>query len=101
MYRFKDVSRRKFSKKTSSQNTPSTRIYGAYPEGGEVPISPLLSENDVSHYFKLTVSWLRKTRREGGGPSFYKIGRMVRYRLSDCEEFLNQQTALPGGKVGR
>lgn len=36
------------------------------------------------------ISWPRK-RCKGDGPPFVKIGRSVRYRLSDVEDWLKQQ----------
>lgn len=33
---------------------------------------------------------LQRWRQEGTGPTFLKVGRLVRYRQQDLEEFLNQ-----------
>ena len=48
----------------------------------------LLSEQAVSKEYGLSVPWQRKKRRTGDGPAFFKIGRLVRYRREDIEEFL-------------
>jgi hypothetical protein len=48
----------------------------------------LLSERAVYKEYLLTVPWQRKKRRTGDGPAFFKIGRLVRYRRQDIEEFL-------------
>lgn len=49
----------------------------------------LLKEKEVDGEYDLSISWLRKMRRLGGGPAFLKIGRMVRYRRADVEAFLD------------
>lgn len=45
-----------------------------------------------------SVHTLRDWRKQGKGPRFTRVGRLVRYRLSDVEEFVN---SLPtgGGKM--
>ena len=48
----------------------------------------LLREQVVWNEYRLTVPWLRKKRREGDGPPFLKIGRLVRYRRQHIEEWL-------------
>jgi predicted DNA-binding transcriptional regulator AlpA len=51
---------------------------------------------------KLTVeeSTLRWWRAQGKGPSFVKVGSLVRYRLSAVEEWLALHTKTPS-KAGR
>ena len=48
----------------------------------------LLSEHLVWMEYGLSIPWQRKKRRVGDGPAFLKIGRLVRYRREDIEEFL-------------
>ncbi len=52
----------------------------------------LFSEKDVARQLNCTVSALRRWRREGRGPLFVKIERLVRYRQEDIEDFINQNT---------
>lgn len=52
----------------------------------------LLSEREVSRRYGLSVSWQRRTRRERRGPSFLKLGKMVRYRRCDIEDYLAANT---------
>jgi predicted DNA-binding transcriptional regulator AlpA len=52
--------------------------------------SEILSERDVFSEYRLTIPWLRRTRREKRGPVFLKLGRkMVRYRRKDIEAYLS------------
>lgn len=45
----------------------------------------------ASQHLGLAVSTLEKLRVSGGGPRFVKMGRAVRYRLSDLEEYLAER----------
>lgn len=47
-----------------------------------------LDEREVHREYNLSVPWLRKRRRTGDGPSYLKIGRMVRYCREDLEAYL-------------
>jgi predicted DNA-binding transcriptional regulator AlpA len=60
----------------------------------------LLTEREVSRGWSLTVPWLRRTRREGRGPRFLKLGKMVRYRRGDIEEYLAASTIEPKSSPG-
>jgi len=54
----------------------------------------LLKEQQTSDYLKMSESFLRQSRMEGKregrtpGPPFIRIGRAVRYRLSDLDAWL-------------
>ena len=50
----------------------------------------LLNEKQVAELLCCTKSALRRWRREGRGPRFVKIGRLVRYRQEDVEDFINE-----------
>ena len=57
----------------------------------------LLREQEVSSLYRLSVPWLRRARVRGDGPGYLKIGqRMVRYRRSDVEQFLNGRRVATG-----
>lgn len=47
-----------------------------------------LSERSVSALLDVSVAALRKWRRTGGGPPYLRIGKLVRYRLSDLQGFI-------------
>jgi predicted DNA-binding transcriptional regulator AlpA len=55
----------------------------------------LLNERQVWSCYGLSIPWQRRTRREGRGPRFLKLGRMVRYRRRDIEEYLSASTVEP------
>jgi hypothetical protein len=55
----------------------------------------LLSEREVFNRYLLTIPWLRRTRRERRGLRFLKLGKMVRYRKRDVEEYLEASAVEP------
>ena len=65
----------------------------------------LLSEKEVEQFYGITRRWLQKKRCTGGGPIFIKIGKSVRYRISDIESFLEahrrSSTSDTGHEVAR
>ena len=50
------------------------------------------STAEISEMYGLGKSYLRKLRQLRKGPKYLKLGRMVRYRKEDVEDWLN--TAL-------
>ena len=50
----------------------------------------LINETQVAQLLCCTKSALRRWRREGRGPRFVKIGRLVRYRQEDVEDFIER-----------
>ena len=64
----------------------------------------LISEKDAAEYIGMSAQFLRKSRMEGvrqnrtAGPPFVRIGRSVRYDLSDLEKWIDaHRRAIPGG----
>lgn len=57
----------------------------------------VLDEREVSSEYSLSVPWLRKRRRLGGGPPFLKIGEMVRYWRKNVETYLEAHMVQPHG----
>jgi predicted DNA-binding transcriptional regulator AlpA len=55
----------------------------------------LLTETQVWSRYGLSIPWQRRTRREGRGPRFLKLGKMVRYRRCDIEAYLAANTVEP------
>jgi predicted DNA-binding transcriptional regulator AlpA len=51
-------------------------------------IEPLLHPAQVAKLLGVSLSWLAKSRLNGTGPRFIKIGRAVRYALSAVREFI-------------
>ena len=60
----------------------------------------LLTQRQVAERFAVSISLLRKWRREGGGPPFVRFGsRLVRYRPEDLEKWADQ--GLRQSAIGR
>jgi predicted DNA-binding transcriptional regulator AlpA len=55
----------------------------------------LLNEQEVAQMLNCTVSALRRWRREGRGPKFTKIYRLVRYRDCDVAYFIERHVFQP------
>ena len=54
----------------------------------------VMTVKQAAEYLGLAVSTLNKWRCHGGGPVFIKMGRAVRYRVEDLENFLIQSKSL-------
>jgi hypothetical protein len=52
----------------------------------------LMTEDETSKTLKCTVAALRRWRRERRGPRFVRLGRLIRYRQSDLEDFVDKST---------
>lgn len=53
---------------------------------------PLLEIREVAAYLKVSPPALEKWRLTGKGPAFIRIGRLIRYRRSDLDRWLAEQT---------
>ncbi len=51
--------------------------------------SKLLNTSELAKYLGVNDSTLRQYRIKGNGPTYIKIGHLVRYKISDIEEWLN------------
>jgi hypothetical protein len=49
----------------------------------------LLHETDAARYIGMSVAFLRQARIRARGPAYFRIGRSVRYRLSDLDTWLS------------
>ena len=56
-------------------------------------LSPLLSTKEAGKYLGLSTSTLNKWRCFGTGPRFVKLGRAVRYRKAELDEYLKEHSA--------
>ncbi len=59
------------------------------PEQQEHTPAITLTTPEAAQYLRLSVATLNKWRVYGGGPPFVKLGRAVRYRLNDVEDFMS------------
>lgn len=57
------------------------------PEGLDI-----LTPQEAADMLSTTPAALANLRYNGGGPCFFKLGRSVRYRRSQIEEFINGNT---------
>jgi len=53
--------------------------------------SKLLSVDEVAELLKVPVGTLRKWRTNGEGPTGFRVGKFLRYRLSTVEQFIEEQ----------
>jgi hypothetical protein len=56
--------------------------------------SPNRTERFAAEFFGVSLITLRRMRQSGRGPRYYLLGRSVRYRLVDLQNYLH---SLPGG----
>ena len=49
----------------------------------------VLNERQVEEVYGFSISYLRRARRQGHGPRFLNVGKLIRYRRSDIENFLD------------
>ena len=73
-----------------------------YPKPGAIPreiemdelIPLVVPEIKAARMLAVSVSALRRWRREGRGPAFVRVERCVRYRLSDLTNFVEAHLAV-------
>lgn len=66
------------------------------PPDGDLAMTALLTETEVSQVLRVSLATLRKWRVVKRGPRFIKIGPLVRYQLEDLREWLS---SLPTGGI--
>jgi excisionase family DNA binding protein len=52
-----------------------------------------LTPREAAEYLRSSTSTLAKRRVYGGGPTFCRLGRAIRYRQSDIDEFMTRNSA--------
>lgn len=67
----------------------------------KIEFPTLLTQQDLCTYLGKSGAWAERARLEGNGPPFVKIGRSVRYRAVDVEDWIQsrmrRQTAASRG----
>lgn len=48
----------------------------------------LLTDEEAAKYLKLSAGYLRVLRCKGGGPLFARLGRAIRYRITDLDAWI-------------
>jgi excisionase family DNA binding protein len=58
---------------------------------------PLLTEGEAATLLRVSLTSVRRWRREGRGPVYRKIGRSVRYRRDDLADFVAAARSMETG----
>ena len=58
---------------------------------------PLVTEDEAASLLRVSLTSVRRWRREGCGPVYRKIGRSVRYRPDDLEDFIAASRCMETG----
>ena len=58
----------------------------------EMKSAVLLTEKEVQEYYKINVNTLQRNRSVGLGLPYVKLERLVRYKVSDIEKYLDANT---------
>lgn len=53
------------------------------------PAQHLLHETEAARHIGMSVAFLRQARVRAKGPAYFRIGRSVRYRVSDLDAWLS------------
>jgi hypothetical protein len=84
--------------------------HGTPPQGrsfhvSDARLTTLLTEQQAAALLGVTVKTLQGWRYRGGGPAFVKLGRCVRYRAEDLQDFVTAavrtSTSDPGSPSRR
>lgn len=73
-------------------NSPRTSQSPPAPQGTR---TPLATPGEVARYLQKPEKTLAEWRSRGIGPCYLSVGRDVRYRWSDVDEWLAQQQIDP------
>ena len=76
-----------------TQSAPQTTPTGQAVNPDPQPTKPLvMNDTEAAPILDVSVHTLRKMRSQGVGPAYCKVGKCVRYRLSDLEAYIQKQT---------
>ena len=56
---------------------------------------PLMTEDEAASLLKLSPTTLKKWRRTGREPRYYRLGSAIRYRREDLEAYVSRSAANP------
>jgi hypothetical protein len=59
-----------------------------------------MTETELARRASVSIAVLRKWRREGKGPRFLKLGRLVRYLFGDVHAWMEEHAINGGRKPG-
>ena len=63
-------------------------------------IEKLLTGQEAADFLQISEQTLRIQRIKGSGAKYVKVGRLVRYRQSDLETYLNARTFENTSQMG-
>ncbi|MBX9453298.1 MAG: helix-turn-helix domain-containing protein [Mesorhizobium sp.] len=66
-----------------------------------IPTATLIDEKALARRWSISLKTLRNWRVSGYGPAFRKIGRSVRYAMSDIQQFETDKRRLSTSDGGR
>jgi len=78
------------SGRTTNEHLPSTP---GREQVGRVTMTPLLTPDEVSRLLGIPPGTLANWRYQGHGPAFVRLGRHVRYRACDVDEWVESRLA--------
>jgi len=55
----------------------------------------IFNDQEAARHLKMSAQTLRNWRCQGKGPAYFKIGKCVRYQLSDLNEFIATNKIKP------
>jgi hypothetical protein len=61
------------------------------PDPQPAPLEPLLTQEDVARIARVTPATAKYWRATSTGPDFIRVGRHVRYCMSDVQAWLDGQ----------
>jgi excisionase family DNA binding protein len=59
------------------------------------PTAAILRESAAADYLGLSRWFLRRARADGRGPAYLKLGRTIRYRARDLDDWLARHLVRP------
>jgi len=77
----------------------NTSKRGERESAANTPLEGLLDEYAVAKFYGVSVATIRRWRWLHSGPTFYKIGALCRYRMTDLEAYLRSTRTGGGGQV--
>lgn len=57
--------------------------------------TPLVAPDEVAAYLGISPDTMKDYRQQGRGPRYTRVGKLVRYRLADVDEWLARHTVDP------
>lgn len=67
--------------------------------GADVVTNQPLTESEAAGRLGLKVATLRAWRNQGRGPAYVRLGRAIRYLVTDIEDFLSSNRHSPRSKA--